>query len=81
MFRVKHPQRWAPFAAVLVLLALGAHGVWAQEAALPGSSLSQQSLRPYQFVFIAYTIAWVFVLGWVVSVARRLARLERRLQD
>ena len=51
----------------------------AQEAALPGSALAEQSLRPYSFVFLAYAIAWILVLGWVVSVARRMARLQQRL--
>jgi CcmD family protein len=53
----------------------------AQEATMPGAGLASQSLRPYRFVFLAYALAWVFVLGWIVSVARRLARLERRLGD
>ncbi len=52
----------------------------AQEAAMPVTGLSGQSLRPYQFVFLAYALAWLLVLGWVVAVARRLARLERRLE-
>ena len=42
-------------------------------------ALAQQSLRPYWHVFIAYAIALVLVLGWVISIARRLGRLERRL--
>ena len=28
----------------------------------------QPEPAPYHFVFIAYAIAWVFVLGWVISV-------------
>jgi len=49
--------------------------------ALPGTEVGAQNLRPYHFLFIAYAIAWILVFGWVVSVARRLARLEKRLQD
>lgn len=48
---------------------------------MPGGGLSAQSLRPYRFVFLAYAVAWIFVLGWVISVARRLARLDRRLGE
>lgn len=48
---------------------------------MPGGGASGQSLRAYRFVFIAYALAWIFVLGWVVSVGRRLARLERRLGE
>ena len=51
----------------------------AQQVGTPGAGLSAQSLRPYQFVFLAFALAWLLVLGWVVSVGRRLARLDRRL--
>lgn len=44
-------------------------------------SLASQSLRPYRFVFYAYAVAWILVFGWVVAVARRLARLDRHLRD
>jgi len=65
----------------LLWLAVTALPGLAQGVAMPGAGLAGQSLRPYQFVFLAYALAWVFVLGWVVSVARRLARLERRLGE
>lgn len=71
--------RIAPLAAlILIVLALPAI---AQEGALPSSGLAGQSLRPYRFVFLAYAIAWLLVLGWVVSVARRAGSLSRRLRD
>lgn len=38
-----------------------------------------QSLRPYWHVFIAYAIAIALVLGWVVSIGRRLRDVEERL--
>ena len=65
---------------VLILIALALPAV-AQEGALTGSGLAGQSLRPYRFVFLAYAIAWLLVLGWVVSVARRAGSLSRRLGD
>jgi CcmD family protein len=43
------------------------------------ATLGAQNLRPYWHVFTAYALAWVLVVGWLVSVARRLARLERSL--
>jgi CcmD family protein len=49
--------------------------------ALPGSDMGAQNLQPYHFLFVAYALAWILVFGWVVSVARRLARLEKRLED
>ena len=64
---------------IVLLLVAAAVPAVAQEAAAPATGLSGQSLRPYQFVFIAYALAWVLVLGWVVAIARRMARLERRL--
>lgn len=60
-----------------VALFLGAMPLDAQQA----SQLGRQSLRPYGYVFVAYAIAWILVFGWVVAVARRLARLDRRLRD
>jgi CcmD family protein len=42
---------------------------------------TQELGRAYWHVFAAYAIAWGFVLGWIVSVARRLARVEARLRD
>jgi CcmD family protein len=77
MYRIKirHGFGLALFFALATALPLVA-----QDAALPGSAVAEQSLRPYAFVFIAYTIVWIFALGWIVAVARRLARLERRLE-
>ncbi len=44
-------------------------------------SLGAQNLRPFGFVFAAYALAWLMVLGWIVSVGRRLARLDRAVRD
>lgn len=67
--------RWV-LPALLMFLA---HAPLAAQEGMPGAGLSGQSLRPYRFVFIAYAIAWLLVFGWVVSVARRLSKVERRL--
>lgn len=40
-------------------------------------ALAAQNLRGYRHVFIAYAVAWLLVMGWLISVARRLARVER----
>jgi len=64
---------------IFLLLVTAAVPAVAHQAAAPATGLSGQSLRPYQFVFVAYALAWVLVLGWVVAIARRMARLERRL--
>lgn len=49
-------------------------------AQMGATTLAQQSLRPYWHVFIAYTLAWLLVFGWVISLARRFARVEQELQ-
>tara|TARA_B110000116_G_C16490432_1_gene426645 strand:- start:255 stop:473 length:219 start_codon:yes stop_codon:yes gene_type:complete len=50
-------------------------------AQLPGNQMATQSLRAYWHVFIAYAIAIVMILGWIVSIARRLARIEAQLGE
>ena len=62
----------------LLVLLLAATDVAGQ---LPGSQMATQSLRAYWHVFIAYAITIVMVLGWVVSISRRLARIEAQLGD
>lgn len=43
-------------------------------------TLAQQTLgRPYWHVFLAYAITLVLILGWVISIARRLGRIEEQL--
>jgi len=64
-----------PYALVTLLFA----GV---SAPLGAQDIQTQELgRAYWHVFAAYAIAWVVILGWIVSVARRLARVEARLND
>ncbi len=68
---------------VLVLLTLLVgefHGEALLAQVAPGS-LASQTLRDYTHVFAAYAIAWLLILGWIVSVARRLQALERRFED
>ena len=38
--------------------------------------LARQSLRPYWYVFIAYALAWLLLLGWMFSIGRRMRGLE-----
>lgn len=54
-------------------------------ALLPPDALAQTDLaaqrlgRGYWHVFIAYAIAWVLILVWMVTILRRLARVEQKL--
>jgi CcmD family protein len=62
------------------LMALLISLVPATDLAAQATELGRQTLgRPYWHVFIAYAIAWLLIGGWVISIARRLARVERRL--
>ena len=61
-----------------LVLALGAHAVLAQSVA-GQTPLASQSLRPYWHVFIAYAIVILVVLGWVISIGRRLKDIQERI--
>ena len=68
-------SRWTT-ALLLGVLLLQASPVWAQA----GTVLSRQTLgRAYWHVFAAYAVVWLLVLGWVISIVRRLRRVEERL--
>ena len=61
---------------LLVALLLGPAQLWAQAT----EPLSSQRLgRPYLFVFIAYAIVLGFIAAWVISIAVRLARIDKHL--
>lgn len=75
MMDQKRFRRWTA-AFVLGVLLLQASPVWAQA----GTVLGRQTLgRGYWHVFAAYAIVWLLVLGWVISIVRRLRRVEDRL--
>ena len=68
-------SRWTT-AFLLGVLLFQASPVWAQA----GTVLGRQTLgRAYWHVFAAYAVMWILVLGWVVSIVRRLRRVEDRL--
>lgn len=60
-----------PLAAFLLLCALEV------SAQAPGGNLGAQSMRPYWHVFAAYAIAWLLIGGWIISISRRLSKLEK----
>ena len=62
---------------LLAVLVAGPEGLGAQE---PGAIGRQTLGRPYVHVFVAYAIAWILIFGWLVSVGRRLRRVEERLK-
>ncbi len=64
---------------MIVLAALAAPAFLGGQTPGAEGRLASQSLRPYGHVFLAYALAWALVLGWVISLARRWARLEDEL--
>ena len=66
----------ATVVTVLALVVTGPEALLAQAEALG----QQQLGRPYWFVFAAYAVCWALILGWIISIARRLGRVEARLQ-
>lgn len=53
----------------------------AQTQAAGQPSAGARQMRHFWHVFIAFGIAWLLVFGWAVSIARRLARVEERLEQ
>src|SRR5215207_6106194 len=48
-------------------------------SALPGerAAAPPRTLRAYWHVFIAFTLAWLFLFGYALSLGRRFRNLER----
>jgi hypothetical protein len=68
--------RWAS-ARVLLALFAAPSSAWAQVT----EPLSSQRLgRPYLFVFIAYAVVLGMIGAFVISIALRLARVEKGLR-
>jgi len=66
---------------ILLLTALVPSLLQAQSGLPDPEAIAGQNLRGYTHMFIAYSIAWALILGWVISIARRLARVERALKE
>ena len=70
---------------LLVLLLVGAAflvpGLLEAQAQATGQPPEgARQMRHFWHVFIAFGIAWLLLFGWAVSIARRLARVEEKLQ-
>lgn len=62
--------------AFLLLLVVASTDVAAQASA---GAAGVGGLRAYWHVFIAYTVVILLVLGWVISIGRRLKDVQERL--
>jgi len=52
----------------------------AQAGALPARPAPPRTLRDHWHVFVAFSLAWLLLFGYVVSVGRRFARVEEELR-
>jgi hypothetical protein len=65
---------------LLALVLVFAPGfAWGQSGLPDPAAIAGQNLRGYTHMFIAYALAWALILGWVISIARRLRRVEEAL--
>jgi CcmD family protein len=66
-----------PLVLLLALLVAAPLASLAAQASADAQSIG--GLRAYWHVFIAYAIVILIVLGWVVSIGRRLKDIQDRL--
>lgn len=79
--RISRPFPYALIVTLLLgVLATAVLALPESVRALPGaqgSPLASQTLgRGYTHMFVAYAVAWLLVLGWVISIGRRLGRAK-----
>lgn len=65
----------------LPILSVWPELLWAQGQGAPTSPGGGRQMRDFWHVFVAYGLAWLLVFGWAVSIARRLRRVEERLES
>lgn len=51
----------------------------AASSGLPAQSGPPRTLRAYWHVFIAFTLAWLLLFGYALSLGRRFGKVEREL--
>lgn len=75
----RFPGRFAPGTSLLLAFVLLLATV---PTPVAGQGLGSQGLgRGYWHMFLAYAVAWIVVMIWTVSIGRRLAEVERRLEE
>lgn len=67
--------------AAATVLSLVVTLVVAMPAVAQGPAAANPEMRHFWHVFIAYAIAWVLVFVWVVSIVKRLKKVEEKLGD
>ena len=66
---------------VVGFLALLFSGVLSPEALGAQVTTAPRQMRHFWHVFIAYGIGWGVLLAWLVSILRRVRRIEERLRQ
>lgn len=57
----------------------GMRGAQASGAGLPERTAAPRTLRAHWHVYIAFTVAWVLLFGYAISIGLRMSRLEREI--
>jgi len=76
LFGSRSGTKWLAAIVPLIGLALILPAeIFAQE--MPAAT--RLEMRHFWHVFIAYALAWVILFGWVLSILKRLRRVEEKL--
>jgi CcmD family protein len=66
---------------VVLMAATPALAFQAQQGFVPADTLHQESVPGGTLVIIAYAVAWLAVVAYVLTLSRKAGRLERDLTD
>jgi CcmD family protein len=81
MIRIRTLWRILALAALLSTSpTLAAQDSAAASNGLPAGMGVPRTLRSYTHVFVAFSVAWVLLFGYTVSVGRRFKRLEEQVE-
>ena len=72
-------QEPAPSAAAQAPTPDASQALRTQVQSLPAQSTPPRTLRAYWHVFAAFAFAWIMILGYAISLARRFRRLEQQV--
>lgn len=72
-------QEPAPAASAPAATPDASQALRTQVQSLPEPSAPPRTLRAYWHVFAAFAFAWVLILGYAISLARRFRRLEQQV--
>ncbi len=76
-----HAQEPAPAASAPAAAAMpdASQALRTTVQSLPEQSAPPRTLRAYWHVFAAFAFAWIMILGYAISLARRFKRLEQQV--